>query len=231
MMRHGRMSTTGMNNLKYDKTMATIYKIGSPKSEVVKQIQRALNLFPDGIYGPFTAERVKSFQREHSLTPDGIVGPATLALLLPSVTASVMGLKRSKRRITKIIVHCTATPEGRHYTVDDIRKWHRQRGFSDIGYHYVVYLDGSVHLGRDVDISGAHCTNHNSNSIGICYVGGVAMDGKTPKDTRTKEQKAALMSLLKDLRRMYPEACIHSHSDYANKACPSFDATYEYRNI
>lgn len=211
--------------------MATIYKIGSPKSEVVKQIQRALNLFPDGIYGPLTAERVKSFQREHSLTPDGIVGPATLALLLPSVTASVMGLKRSKRRITKIIVHCTATREGGHYTVDDIRRWHRQRGFSDIGYHYVVYLDGSVHEGRDVDISGAHCTNHNSNSIGVCYVGGVAMDGKTPKDTRTKEQKAALLSLLKDLRRMYPEACIHSHSDYANKACPSFDATYEYRNI
>lgn len=77
----------------------TIYKIGSPKSEVVRQIQKALSLYPDGIYGPLTAERVKEFQRSHGLKADGIVGPATLAKLLPSVTATAFHLKKSVRRI------------------------------------------------------------------------------------------------------------------------------------
>lgn len=210
--------------------MATLYKQGS-RGEVVKQIQRALNLYPDGIWGPLTTEAVKQFQREHGLKDDGIVGPATLAKLLPGVAKSALGLKRSKRRITEIIVHCTATPEYRDYTVADIRRWHKQQGWSDIGYHYVVYRDGTIHEGRDVDISGAHCTGHNANSIGVVYVGGVATDGKTPKDTRTDLQKTALRSLLLNLRRMYPGAEIHGHRDFANKACPSFDATKEYREV
>jgi len=210
--------------------MATLYKQGS-RGEVVKQIQRALNLYPDGIWGPLTTEAVKQFQREHGLKDDGIAGPATLAKLLPGMAKVALGLKRSKRRITEIIVHCTATPEYRDYTVADIRQWHKQQGWSDIGYHYVVYRDGTVHEGRDVDISGAHCTGHNANSIGVVYVGGVATDGKTPKDTRTDLQKTALLSLLLDLRRMYPGAEIHGHRDFANKACPSFDATKEYREV
>ena len=210
--------------------MATLYKQGS-RGEVVKQIQRALNLYPDGIWGPLTTEAVKQFQREHGLKDDGIAGPATLAKLLPGVAKAALGLKRSKRRITEIIVHCTATPEYRDYTVADIRRWHKQQGWSDIGYHYVVYRDGTVHEGRDVDISGAHCTGHNANSIGVVYVGGVASDGKTPKDTRTDLQKTALLSLLLNLRRMYPKAEIHGHRDFANKACPSFDATKEYREV
>lgn len=210
--------------------MATLYKEGS-RGEVVKQIQKALRLYPDGIWGPLTTERVKQFQREHGLKDDGIVGPATLAKLLPGVVKSVLGLKRSRRNIKEIIVHCTATPEYRDYTVDDIRQWHKRQGWSDIGYHYVVYRDGTVHEGRDVDISGAHCTGHNANSIGVVYVGGVAPDGKTPKDTRTDLQKAALLSLLLDLRKLYPKAEIHGHRDFANKACPSFDATREYRKV
>lgn len=210
--------------------MATLYKEGS-RGEVVKQIQKALRLYPDGIWGPLTTEAVKQFQLEHGLKDDGIVGPATLAKLLPDMAKSALGLKRSKRRITEIIVHCTATPEYRDYTVSDIRQWHKRQGWSDIGYHYVVYRDGSVHEGRDVDISGAHCTGHNANSIGVVYVGGVAPDGKTPKDTRTDRQKAALLSLLLDLRRMYPGAEIHGHRDFANKACPSFDATKEYKRV
>lgn len=210
--------------------MATLYKEGS-RGEVVKQIQKALRLYPDGIWGPLTTERVREFQREHGLKDDGIVGPATLTKLLPGVAKAALGLKRSRRRITEIIVHCTATPEYRDYTVADIRQWHKRQGWSDIGYHYVVYRDGSVHEGRDVDIIGAHCTGHNANSIGVVYVGGVAPDGKTPKDTRTDLQKAAMLSLLLDLRKLYPQAEIRGHRDFANKACPSFDATKEYRKV
>ena len=104
------------------------------------------------------------------------------------------------RKIDKIIVHCSATPEGKDYSVDTIRKWHLQRGFSDIGYHYIIYRDGSIHTGRDESVIGAHCKGHNSNSIGVCYIGGCASDGKTPKDTRTTEQKQSLYKLLKELK-------------------------------
>ncbi|MDE6256057.1 MAG: N-acetylmuramoyl-L-alanine amidase, partial [Muribaculaceae bacterium] len=72
------------------------------------------------------------------------------------------------RKIDKIILHCSATPEGREVTVNDIRSWHIQRGFRTIGYHYVVYLDGSVHAGRPVEEIGAHCLGQNKNSIGVC---------------------------------------------------------------
>ena len=135
------------------------------------------------------------------------------------------------RKINEIIVHCSATPEGKDYSVDTIRQWHLQRGFSDIGYHYVIYRDGSIHTGRDESVIGAHCTGHNTNSIGVCYIGGCASDGKTPKDTRTTEQKQSLVKLLKELKTKYPKASIHGHRDFANKACPSFDATKEYSSI
>ena len=135
------------------------------------------------------------------------------------------------RKIDKILVHCAATPEGKDFTVEDIDKWHRARGFKKIGYHFVIYNDGSVHKGRDIEEIGAHCTNHNSRSIGICYIGGVAKDGKTPKDTRTEPQKIALLELLKELKVKYPKAEIYGHRDFANKACPSFDAKTEYKNI
>ena len=212
------------------------YSKGS-RGEMVKLIQRALHLIPDGIFGPLTEEAVMTYQREHGLTPDGVVGPATLAKLLPAVTASALALKRSSRHIREIIVHCTATPEGKDYTVSDIRRWHTTpvsqggRGWKDIGYHYVVYRDGTVHTGRDVNVIGAHCTNHNSQSIGVVYVGGCATDGKTPKDTRTAAQRMALVKLLKELRALYPQAKIYGHRNFAAKACPSFDALNEYKNI
>lgn len=135
------------------------------------------------------------------------------------------------RNIKEIIVHCSATPEGKDFTVEDIKKWHLQRGFNDIGYHYVIYRDGSIHKGREESIIGAHCTGHNSNSIGVCYIGGVAKDGKTPKDTRTDAQKESLLNLLKELKSKYPTAKIYPHYKYANKACPSFNAEQEYSNI
>lgn len=135
------------------------------------------------------------------------------------------------RKINKIIVHCSATPEGRHTTVEEIDAWHKQRGFNSIGYHYVIYLDGSIHKGRDENEIGAHCAGLNSNSIGVCYIGGVAKDGKTPKDTRTDAQKQSLIKLLKELKGKYPNATIHGHREFAAKACPSFDAKYEYRDL
>lgn len=135
------------------------------------------------------------------------------------------------RDIKEIIVHCSATPEGKDFTVQDIKKWHLMRGFKDIGYHYVIYRDGSIHKGREESVIGAHCTGHNAISIGICYIGGVAKDGRTPKDTRTQQQKDALLNLLKELKNRYPKAKICNHRDFANKACPSFDATKEYASI
>lgn len=132
------------------------------------------------------------------------------------------------RTITEIIVHCSATPEGRHVTVGDIRAWHKQRGFKDVGYHYIVYLDGSIHGGRSENAIGAHCQGHNRNSIGVCYIGGMDKGMKSPKDTRTEAQKKALIMLLKQLKKKYPQAKIYGHRDFAAKACPSFDAKKEY---
>ncbi len=127
------------------------------------------------------------------------------------------------REINEIILHCAATPEGRDFTVGDIDRWHRQRKFDGIGYHYVIYRDGSVHKGRAVERRGAHCTGHNAHSIGVCYIGGCAADGKTPKDTRTPAQRASLEKLVKELLRQYPGATVHGHNEFAAKACPSFN--------
>ena len=98
------------------------------------------------------------------------------------------------RKIDKIIIHCTATPEGRVATVADVTEWHKQRGFNTIGYHYLIGLNGEVWKGRDESVVGAHCEGQNAYSIGICYVGGLAKDGKTAKDTRTPAQNASLLN-------------------------------------
>lgn len=134
------------------------------------------------------------------------------------------------RNINEIIVHCAATPEGKHFTVEDIDRWHKQRGWKGIGYHYVIYLDGSIHKGRDIETIGAHCTGHNKNSIGVCYIGGCNKNMQ-PKDTRTDAQKESLIELLTRLKKRYPNAKICGHRDFAKKDCPSFDATTEYKDI
>lgn len=136
------------------------------------------------------------------------------------------------RKLNGIIVHCSATPEGKDFTVADITKWHKARGFNTIGYHYVIYRDGSVHTGRPIEQIGAHCQGHNADTVGVCYIGGLASDGKTPRDTRTLAQKDALVNLLLSLKHKYPSiSWIRGHRDFANKACPSFDATKEYKNL
>lgn len=208
--------------------MTTLRK-GDQGAEVVT-LQKALHLYPDGIFGEITKNAVIAFQKSKGLVSDGIVGAKTWAAL-GAIESD--GLNYStKRKITEIIVHCTATKEGVNQTVAQIRKYHvEQRGWSDIGYHYVVYLDGTIHAGRPLGKAGAHCIGHNQNSIGVCYVGGCASDGKTPKDTRTDAQKAGLLKLIKRLKAEYPQATVHGHYEFARKACPCFNAFKEYKNV
>ena len=134
------------------------------------------------------------------------------------------------RQITKFIIHCTATREGRDYTVADITRWHKARGFKTIGYHYVIYRDGSIHTGREEHLTGAHTLGQNLCSIGVCYVGGLDSDGHA-KDTRTPEQKTALRQLRLNLHQRFPNATIHGHREFARKVCPCFDAATEYKNL
>ena len=147
------------------------------------------------------------------------------------MTSVVNSLKfKAMRRIDKIIVHCTATPANRNVTIDDITRWHKARGFKTIGYHYVIYLDGSIHNGRPIETIGAHCSGQNANSIGVCYVGGIDLAGK-PSDTRTPMQKRGLLKILKELHRQFPESTIHGHREFAAKDCPCFDAQQEYKQL
>ena len=131
------------------------------------------------------------------------------------------------RAIHKIIIQCTATREGQNISVDTIRKWHLNRGFSDIGYHYVIDIKGDIHAGRPIELIGAHTKGQNKYSIGVAYVGGVELDGVTPKDTRTKAQKDAIIRLVKKLKGCYPDVKIHGHNEFSNKACPSYNLQNE----
>lgn len=130
------------------------------------------------------------------------------------------------RKIDKIIWHCSATPAGMDVKGATIKVWHtKDRGWSDIGYHYVIELDGTIYQGRPLERPGAHTRGHNDDSIGICYVGGGVTD---PSDTRTPEQKRALYALTDDLIRRFPGATVHGHREFASKACPSFDAQKDW---
>jgi N-acetylmuramoyl-L-alanine amidase len=131
------------------------------------------------------------------------------------------------RAIHKIIIHCTATREGDDISVDTIRRWHLARGWSDIGYHYVIDIKGNINAGRPIELIGAHTKGQNKYSIGIAYVGGVEADGKTPKDTRTKAQKDSIIRLVKKLKGCYPDVTIHGHNSFSNKACPSYNVQDE----
>ena len=138
--------------------------------------------------------------------------------------------KHEMRKIDKIIVHCSATREGQDIDAATIDDWHKDRGWAGIGYHYVVKIDGTIEYGPMVDKVGAHCKGQNTGSIGVCYIGGCDEDMQ-PKDTRTSAQKTSLFQLLLFLKKMHKEATIYGHRDFSTKACPSFDATREYKNI
>ncbi len=196
----------------------TTLKRGSRGAEV-KTLQGKLNLMADGIFGPLTEEAVKELQKRKGLTADGVVGPRTWAAL---------GVSQGARKVDEIILHYTATPEGEEFSNEQIRHSHLARGFSDIGYHYVIGLNGDIRPGRAEAIAGAHCTGHNTRSIGVCYVGGCPKRmtpnwQNTGKDTRTPAQMAALEKLVKQLLKRYPGATVHGHYEFANKPCPGFD--------
>lgn len=135
------------------------------------------------------------------------------------------------RNLTEIIVHSTATPKGMNATASDIDRWHRQKGFACIGYHFVILRNGTIQRGRRIENVGAHCKGHNTESIGIAYVGGIN-EHKQSADTRTGAQKIALNVLIADLVKQYPTIKkISGHRDYCNTACPSFDASAEYQHL
>lgn len=127
------------------------------------------------------------------------------------------------RTITLIIIHCSATPEGWSLSFEECRRDHiMHRHFRDIGYHFYITRDGTVHDGRPIEKVGAHCEGHNSHSIGICYEGGLDANGK-PADTRTEAQRKALKSLVERMHRLFPKALIVGHHDLnPRKACPCF---------
>lgn len=134
------------------------------------------------------------------------------------------------RDIEKIIIHCSATVGGVDFDRNDIDKWHKQRGWSGIGYHYVVKLDGNIQVGRSIKSTGAHAKGYNSKSIGICYIGGLDRDKKA-KDTRTEEQKESLIEIISFLKLDFPDAEVLGHNDLSNKSCPCFNAKNEYKNL
>lgn len=131
-------------------------------------------------------------------------------------------MKETHRRISEIIIHCSATKPGQKVNASTIDRWHRERGFLMIGYHYVILPDGHIELGRPLNLTGAHCTGHNLHSIGICYVGGLDAQGQ-PADTRTPQQRASMKLLVRLLRLVWPQATVHGHCEFAAKACPCFD--------
>lgn len=145
------------------------------------------------------------------------------------------------RTIDTIMIHCTATPEGREVSRDQLDAWHKAARFEPYtdpatgkktyaGYHLLVHLDGSYERLRPDSARGQHCTQHNMNNraVAVCYVGGCD-SAMRPKDTRTEPQRRTLLTLVRTLRARYPKASVCGHRDHANKACPCFDAISEYR--
>jgi hypothetical protein len=140
-------------------------------------------------------------------------------------------------RVKQLVIHCTATAEGREVSSAEIRQWHTApvskggRGWSQVGYTDLIHLDGSVERlvdnNEDANVDPWEVTNgasgYNSTSRHIVYAGGVSKDGKTAKDTRTAAQLKAMEDYVKDFHRRFPSVRIVGHNELAKKACPSFD--------
>ena len=137
------------------------------------------------------------------------------------------------RKISFIVIHCSAVRPDQSSSAAQIDTWHRQRGFHlGIGYHYVIRRNGEIEEGRPEYMVGAHCVNHNSHSIGVCYEGGLNIRGH-PADTRTEEQRKAMRQLLEELHGRYPRALIVGHHDLnPHKDCPCIkDVAHEYADL
>ena len=136
------------------------------------------------------------------------------------------------RNLDTIVIHCTATPEGRDVTAAEVRRWHTSKGWSDIGYHFLVRLDGTVEVGRPIERMGAHVRGHNKNTVGVAYAGGTDAKGK-PADTLTQAQYAAIVQLVTELREEYGWMDVCGHRDFpgVRKACPSFDVATKFSQL
>lgn len=207
---------------------------GPATDKAVRAFQERFELVVDGIYGKQSRTAliqattpVKPGREE----PDKSAMEQTVVPFRPSANdnakappnVATLQLLDTARRIDEIFIHCAATPEGKDFTVADIRAWHKARNFSDVGYHYIVYRDGRIMLGRPVGQVGAHASGHNAGTIGIAYIGGVSADGKTAKDTRTPEQCASLLWLTQQLATKHKVKRVRGHNEVAAKACPSFE--------
>lgn len=134
-----------------------------------------------------------------------------------------MSVQFKNRSSTKtLIVHCAATKPSMNWGVREIRQSHKERGFLDIGYHFVIKRDGTLENGRDVMQVGAHTVGQNETSVGICLVGGVD-DKMQPQANFTPQQMDTLRKLLDELKVKFPGVAVKGHRDFAAKACPSFD--------
>lgn len=133
-------------------------------------------------------------------------------------------------KVKYLVIHCSATKPDQDWDISDIDKWHRAKGWRKVGYHFFVKLDGTIQNGRSLNEMGSHVRGHNRHSIGICYCGGLD-ENKNPKDTRTPEQKKAILEILDMLEKKFPKAIIQGHRDFPKvyKACPCFDAKEEYK--
>lgn len=207
---------------------------GGATDRAVRAAQERMGLVVDGVAGPQTLTALKQAVapfKPGKVEPDksamqeaAPIAPSVSAVASAPPNAASLQLLDTARPISEIIVHCAATPEGKDYTVADIRAWHKARGFTDIGYHYVVYRDGRVMVGRPVGQVGSHVSGHNTGTIGISYIGGVTADGKTAKDTRTPAQRSSLLWLTSELIKKHRGVKkVTGHNQYAAKACPSFD--------
>lgn len=140
-----------------------------------------------------------------------------------------------------IVVHCSATRADPNIDVETIRKWHKDKGWSDVGYAFVIKTNGDIQLGRGIDEIGAHVQGYNSRSIGICLVGGLDANGK-PSITFSHNQLLSLRLLIDGLLVRYPNADVLGHRDFSPdkdgdgkierhewfKACPCFDVNQWY---
>ena len=221
----------------------------------VREIQEALKSLGfdpgpiDGIMGSQTRDAVKAFQRSVKVDDDGIVGPITMRAFANAGKIKFPVVKkpgdvRDVRKIHTLVWHCTATPEGKEFTVVQIDRMHRERGFTKIGYHKLFHLDGGVSEGRPEYEVGAHVSGHNTGTIGYSYVGGVDKDNKA-KDTRTPAQKESMLEWTKIAARIYKLRAVVGHRDLSPdldmdgvvepwewvKQCPCFNVIPEYGHL
>ena len=125
------------------------------------------------------------------------------------------------REINKIILHCSDTKTSQSFDISDIDLWHRKRGWDCVGYHYYIKLDGTLQLGRDINKKGSHCYGQNTKSIGICFEGGLNLDG-SKWDEPLNEQLLTYDVLKAYLDSVFGALPVYGHYEFSDKECPNF---------